>query len=55
MKHVEAAEEKSAPIPEAVFGISRNCLNACHPFEKVPFNHPVGALNNNDCLRCHGP
>jgi hypothetical protein len=55
MKHREATEDKADPIPEFVLEFSRNCLNACHPFRDKPFKHPIGALNNNDCLRCHSP
>jgi hypothetical protein len=55
IKHREATAVKSDSIPEIVLETSRNCLNACHPFFMKPFNHPIGALNNNDCLRCHTP
>jgi Cytochrome c7 and related cytochrome c len=52
-RHLEATEERSSPIPSFVPETSLNCLNGCHPFELVRPFHPIGALNNNDCLRCH--
>jgi hypothetical protein len=52
-KHLEVTEERSRPIPPIVPQTSLNCLNGCHPFDLVRPTHPIGALNNNDCLRCH--
>lgn len=31
----------------------RNCLSACHRYDTRPPPHPLGLLNNADCLRCH--
>ena len=30
-----------------------DCLSACHLYNRVPPPHPLGTLNNTDCLRCH--
>jgi len=36
-----------------VTGNQRNCLSACHRYDTRPPPHPLGTLNNADCLRCH--
>lgn len=54
MRHREATAQLSDPIPSFVQATGvLNCLNACHPFQRNPILHPIGILNNNDCLRCH--
>lgn len=56
-KHREAAERILGPssfdIVEGFLQVSPNCLNACHPYERKRPPHPLGALSNADCLRCH--
>ena len=55
VKHLEATEARSGPIPPIASESSLNCLNACHPYDRVLPPHPLGALSNADCLRCHVP
>ena len=57
-KHQMAADELLSDssrqfVDGLISGGQRDCMNSCHLFNTKPPTHPLGTLNNADCLRCH--